>query len=259
MNAAEIDVSLEMGARSKHEFFAELRKALAEAMTRADATASLPKLVRTQTRQVLETFSDQKAAELLARFSRNHTWQCPTLVVLRAFAFLDASDLSDDARLKYIPFSMRERWNPKGHLRAENGTPEDLANSKKVFQKELEIVRAMRLAGLKFLAGTDAPTPNVFPGFGLHDELRLLVSAGLTPMEALQAATRNAATYLGLLDSLGTVEKGKIADLVLLEGNPLDDISNTQKIAAVVLGGKLISKFSLQSMLAEVERMANKK
>ena len=91
------------------------------------------------------------------------------------------------------------------------------------------------------------------PGFSLHDELAELVDAGLTPMEALQSATLNAALYLGMTDAFGTVEAGKIADLILLEANPLDDIRNTQRIAAVILNGQLIEKRELQKMLADVE------
>jgi adenine deaminase len=115
----------------------------------------------------------------------------------------------------------------------------------------------MRRAGVKFIAGTDLANPYCFPGFSLHDELGLLVQAGLTPMEALQAATYNAAEFLGMRDSLGTVEAGKIADLVLLDANPLEDIGNTRKIAAVVVGGKYYPKNSLDEMLAKVEAIAN--
>ena len=93
-------------------------------------------------------------------------------------------------------------------------------------------------------------------GFSLHDELALLATAGLTPMEALQAATRSAAEYLGILDSFGTVEKGKTADLVILDANPLDDITNTQKIAGVMMGGRYFPKASLEKMLADVEAVA---
>jgi imidazolonepropionase-like amidohydrolase len=90
-------------------------------------------------------------------------------------------------------------------------------------------------------AGTDLGTLLCYPGFGLHDELELLVnSIGLTPAEALQSTTRIPAEFMGLGASLGTVEKGKIADLVLLEANPIIDITNTRKIAAVVIGGRLI-------------------
>src|SRR4030095_13020349 len=116
----------------------------------------------------------------------------------------------------------------------------------------------MRRAGVEFLAGTDAPVPYGIPGFALHDELALLVQAGFTPMEALQAATFNPARFLGKEKELGTIEKGKIADLVLLDANPLQDISNTQKIDAVVVGGRLVPKSELAEMLAKIEALANK-
>jgi imidazolonepropionase-like amidohydrolase len=100
--------------------------------------------------------------------------------------------------------------------------------------------------------------PYCFPGFSLHDELELLVRAGLTPMAALQAATLNPARFLGKEKDLGTVEQGKIADLVLLDENPLADITNTKKINAVVVRGKLFPKTELQQMLAAVAAMAAK-
>lgn len=121
------------------------------------------------------------------------------------------------------------------------------------------LIRKMKDAGVKFLAGTDSILDFCFPGFSLHDELALLVAAGLTPMEALQAATCNPAKFLNMADSLGTVEKGKLADLILLEANPLDDIRNTKKIAAVVRNGKLFSQAELLKMLAEVEAAARQK
>jgi imidazolonepropionase-like amidohydrolase len=137
-------------------------------------------------------------------------------------------------------------------------TPGDLEPRKRRFQKTLEMVAAIHRAGVGILAGTDILNPYVFPGFSLHDELALLVQAGLTSMEALQAATVNPAKFLGLSSTLGTVEKGKIADLVLLEANPLEDISNTQRIGAVVVNGRYLPKEALQRMLAEAEAAANK-
>ena len=109
------------------------------------------------------------------------------------------------------------------------------------------------------MAGTDVSNPYIYPGFSLHDELVLFVNAGFTPMEALQTATRNPAMFLGMLDSLGTVEKGKLADLVLLEANPIDDISNTQRISAVIVNGTYLPKESLQKMLAQAEAGRNRK
>ncbi len=106
------------------------------------------------------------------------------------------------------------------------------------------------------MAGTDTIDPYIFPGFSLHDELALFVEAGFTPMEALQTATCNPAKFLGEFDDFGTVEKGKIADLILLDANPLDDIRNTQEIAGVVLGGKYLPRSELDNMLAQVEAAA---
>jgi imidazolonepropionase-like amidohydrolase len=137
----------------------------------------------------------------------------------------------------------------------KNRTKEDWAIAKKVYEKDLELVGAMHRAGLSILAGTDT----AIPGFGLHDELMLLVRAGLTPMEALQAATLNPAKFLGKLQDQGTVEKGKLADLVLLEANPLEDIRNTQKVNGVVANGRLLDKKALDGLLAGVEAAANKK
>ena len=118
----------------------------------------------------------------------------------------------------------------------------------------------MHRAGIPFLAGTDTP-PGVyiFPGFSLHEELQRFVAAGFTPMEALQTATVNPAKFLGMEDQIGTIEKGKLADLVLLDANPLEDIRNTQKIEAVILNGQYLSRAELDKMLARVEKAANAK
>lgn len=114
-------------------------------------------------------------------------------------------------------------------------TSDQLEVSRVYFHLESRVVGEMEKAGIGILAGTDTPNPYVYPGFALHDELGLLVSAGLSPMEALQAATRNPAIFLGMNDSLGTIEIGKAADFVLLDADPLVDIDNTRKITAVVL------------------------
>src|SRR4029077_16434990 len=108
---------------------------------------------------------------------------------------------------------------------------------------------AMRRSGVKMLAGTDSS----FFGSAVHDELAEFVKAGLTPMQALQTATKNAAEYFGKLDSMGTVEKGKLADLVLLDANPLEAIGNVRKISSVVVNGRLLDRKALDGLLAQVE------
>lgn len=208
----------------------------------------------TSGREMLETYSPEKAAVLSAVFKSNGTWQCPTLVLLRMFAYGNEPEFLADPRLKYMPPSMTRSWDPAQLDGAR--TPQDFAYSRKEFDKDLEVVGAMAKAGVGILAGTDSQNPYTFYGFSLHDELGLLVRAGLTPMQALQASTLNAATFFGMEKDLGTIEQGKIADLVLLDANPLDEIGNTKKIDAVVYGGKLYTRDQLDEMLARVEKLA---
>ncbi len=201
------------------------------------------------------TYSEKKVAELFSRFVKNSTWVCPTLMVWHGLLFNDEGEIANDPRIKYIPLSTKDRWK-KNDVHVAWVTGEWLASQKKLCEKHLAIVGAMRRAGVGLLAGTDTTSGAVaysFPGFSLHDELVVFVQAGLSPMEALQTATYNAAKCMGLLDSMGTIEQGKIADLVLLDANPLQDISNTRRITTVVVGGRVFDKTALQKMLIQVE------
>lgn len=170
------------------------------------------------TKPLLDSFRDEKAKALFERFVKNKTWQAPTLVALKGL--WNRNDLQDS----------------------------DIRFGEQVKQRELEITKAMQRAGVGLLAGTDAPPDRA----NLHDELAMFVQAGLTPKEALQAATINPAKYFHRQSSLGAIERGKIADMVLLEANPLEDIGNAKRIAAVVLNGRYLPKDSLQKMLADV-------
>lgn len=232
---------------------AALMKKAADVLKQPDPRTSAPPVRLALATRAMETYDEMKARQLFARFVKNGTWQVPTLTVLRALAYLDDPDFIKDPRLKYVPAPFRLGWNPDNDFRLKGRTAEDWANVKKVYRKQLEIVGAMNRAGIALLAGTDTPNPYCFPGFSLHDELALLVQAGLTPMEALQTATRNPARFLGREKELGTIQTGKLADLVLLDANPLADIRNTQRINAVMLGGHLLKKEVLQKLLADVE------
>jgi imidazolonepropionase-like amidohydrolase len=206
----------------------------------------------------LSSYDPARASELFALLAKNHTWQCPTLVWEQGGNLIDEATFAQDARAKYVPAYWKEvTWKRFRAEIAHEFNTDDLATRKRFVQKELEVVNAMHRAGVPFLAGTDTPPGvYVFPGFSLHEELQRFVAAGFTPMEALQTATLNPAQFLGMADRLGTIEKGKLADLVLLEANPLDDIRNTQKIAAVIVNGRYWSRADLDTMLAGVETAA---
>jgi imidazolonepropionase-like amidohydrolase len=231
----------------------ELWANLPEGQTIPDAAT-----LRPLNRMTLATFSPEKADALFARLARNRTWQCPTLTMLRNMAFIKDPAIHNDPRVKYMPPGMASGWNPNTDFRLKSRSDEDYDLLRQTYKKLTELITPMRRAGVDFLAGTDVLNPYCFPGFSLHDELGLLVEAGLTPLEALQTATLNPARYLGKEKDLGTVEKGKLADLVLLEANPLEDIGNTKKIAAVVAAGKLHTKADLEKMLADVATLAAK-
>jgi imidazolonepropionase-like amidohydrolase len=134
-----------------------------------------------------------------------------------------------------------------------------LALRQEYFADNLHIVGAMHRAGVPFMAGTDtAPGVYIVPGFSLHDELANFVEAGFTPMEALQTATSNPARFLGREASLGSVEPGKVADLVVLSANPLEDIRNTRKISIVVANGQFFDRAALDQILMQVEAAAKR-
>jgi imidazolonepropionase-like amidohydrolase len=207
--------------------------------------------------RALESYDDAKAQALFSRFVRNGTWQSPTLTVLRMNALLNDPQFRRDDRLKYIPKSEQADWDPSNPL-FKGATPEDWAAFRAKYAGDLKLVGRMHRAGVGIIAGTDALNPYSFPGFSLHDELALLVEAGLSPMEALQASTKEAARFMGQLDGRGTIEAGKIADLVLLDRDPLKDIHNSRSILAVVLGGKLMPRAALDAMLTQAESWASR-
>jgi imidazolonepropionase-like amidohydrolase len=135
-------------------------------------------------------------------------------------------------------------------------TPEAGAVGRKIFAKRVELVGAMHRAGIPLMTGSDAPGKNAFAGFSLHDELAFFVQGGLTAMDALRAATYEPARYLGALDSMGTVQAGKVADLVLLDANPLENITNTRRIAAVIWNGRVMDADARRNVLERAELAA---
>ncbi len=161
-----------------------------------------------------------------------------------------------DARRKYLSGYLIADWKEQAEER--RGADLDVL-IKKIRPDVLRDLKEMRAAGVRVMPGTDAGVLMIYPGFSLHDELQLFVSdLGLTPMEALMSATRHPAEFFGMQDSLGTVEEGKLADLVLLDANPLEQISNTQRIAGVVVAGRFMPKTELRKMLKGVEAAARR-
>lgn len=194
-----------------------------------------------------------RAAQLYETLVSNGPWLSPTLTVLKYLSYmgeLAESDANTEALL-YLPSEYAQNRISQAEDTRENrpDAQQELANRQ--FQFNLRVVGDMHKAGVKLIAGTDS-SAFCFPGCTLHDELELLVEAGLSPLAALQAATINAAEFSGRLDDFGTLAEGKTADLVLLEANPLAGIRNTSRISAVVLNEVFYDKSALDAMLTEV-------
>ena len=225
----------------------ELRKKKQEAASKRDEQA-----IADITDEANRAFSSEKAAALWRTFMKNGTWVTPTLFSIWVNAHqLEASP--DDPQLAYLPASLRREWSP-----AKNPTKDDRDTAawwQRQFENDRKLTGEMHRAGVRLLAGSDSLDRYNFVGTSIHQELQMLVSAGLTPIEALRAATLNPAEFFGKAQS-GRVSTGYRADLVLLDDNPTQDISNTSKIAAVVLRGRFLAREELDEMLQNARAAA---
>ena len=199
--------------------------------------------------EAIRQFRADEADKLFARFARNHTVADPTLIAYRTSIDFSDPSLPPNANLRYVAVSNKKM------LEQSKLPAADLPQWKRTFAELCEVVRQMHTAGVTLIAGTDIAGPRI-PGFSLHEELALLVQCGLTPMQALQAATSTPAGVLNKSKDLGTIEVGKLADLILLDANPLDDIHNTKRIRAVIVGGKLMNRSALDELLVLGETLA---
>jgi imidazolonepropionase-like amidohydrolase len=198
------------------------------------------------------TYDTAKATALFQTLRKNGTWVTPTLASLDAASHPEDWSV-DDPLLEFVPPSLAKQWRDSLN---DDRMKERAAWLARQAANDWRLTGELHRAGISLLVGSDSLDPFVFPGESLHKELAELVRAGFTPGEALLAATRGAAEFLGRERDLGTVEAGKLADLVLLDANPLENIANTQRIAAVVRGGNYLDRGALDRLLAQAKSAA---
>lgn len=187
-------------------------------------------------------------APLYAKFVRNGTYVTPTFTAMVEVANWPTRAVPGDTLARYLPQAVRD-YVAQIFPMPDSIPPNADSVGHALLAKRLQQAEAMRRAGVHVLTGTDAPLRNSPPGFGLLEEMTLLARGGMSPMDVLKAATIEPARYLGMLDSAGTVAAGKVADLVLLDADPLADIRNVRRISAVVANGRVFAGVDRERLL----------
>jgi imidazolonepropionase-like amidohydrolase len=185
-------------------------------------------------------------ARVANRLSEQKVTLVPTLVLHESLSRLNDPALVKDPALSSVPAAAQREWDVPGMISRAGWTDADFETFRRARLKQDLFLRIFSSAGGLIAAGTDPPSRLLVPGFSEHQELELLVRAGLSPREALRAATRNGAVLLGV-DSIGLLAPGKVADLVVLTKDPLADIRNTRAIQSVMIRGKLLDADSIRS------------
>ncbi len=202
-----------------------------------------------------DRFSDEDAKRFAQLAKKNGTWLTPTLITIVKIGEQTRSldGIINLPSLQYVHPLMQSKWLGSNNYYTGT-TPDRVAYVDKITDFNIRLVKAFKEAGVPIVAGTDSGVSGVVWGFSLHDELELLVKAGLTTQEALTSATRLPASWLGIEDKIGTIEMGKYADLILLDANPLDDISNLRKISGVFVNGRWLEKTKIDRMLSDLAK-----
>jgi hypothetical protein len=202
--------------------------------------------------RIVDTYDPTACAALAKVFVKNDSWQTLTLIRSRTQIFGADPVYTNDPNLKYVDKTRVALWTATAAQYASTITPSSQATLRAFYATQQKGAKLMQQNGVKILAGSDLGGGWCIPGFSLHQEFRELAAAGLTPLEVLQATTLNGAQFAGREASMGTVEKGKNADLVLLDGNPIADAANLDKVAAVFLRGKHYPRSALDKLLSDV-------
>ncbi len=206
----------------------------------------------TKTRRLIDSYSDQKARKLSAIFVQHNTWQCPTLIRDATMRLGDDPVYKASPYLRYVDPTTRAFWDSVASMFSQKVQAEGRETLRRLGEMELKLTRTYDECGVKMMTGSDFGGGWVIPGISLHQEFDLLEQAGLTPLRILQMTTLNGAKFLKRESTMGSVEQGKEANLVLLDGNPVESSQNLHRIHAVVRAGSLYPKQALESLKDQV-------
>lgn len=198
--------------------------------------------------RVLNSYDGEKCQALAKIFAKNETWQVPTLIRLRTAECSDDQLFRSDPNLIYVDKTTKALWEQLAQQFSSNVPPAAAATFRQYYGMQQKLLKLLKQNGVKMLAGSDLGGIWIIPGFSLHQEFRELAASGLSPLEILQMTTLNGAEFLHREATMGTVDPGKNADLVLLDADPVADVANLDKISGVFLKGKYFSKENLENL-----------
>lgn len=247
MNCMEHLRNLELSCAANADELLERRRIMLALNEDIGGSVLRSRIHAAQRTEAMARQDSTKTAEVLRVLAANNTWQVPTLALntFRNRMYVSRPDFQES--VKYLPDSLSQYW--LDGMKAL-GTQTFSATAKASGTWSMSMIKPLHDAGVEMMAGTDCPIAYLTPGYSLHEELAVLVESGLTPLEALKTATLNPARFFGMEETLGLIEKGYLADLVLLDANPLEDIRNTTKIRAMVRAGRYYSRRELDALLA---------
>lgn len=202
----------------------------------------------THLQRAIDTYNEAKCRTAAKVFVENGTWLVPTLIRERTSQFGDDPVYTEDPNLRYVSVVTKQLWGQASRQFTAELTPQDRETLKQITAVQQEEVKLFDDSGVKMLTGSDFGGIWLVPGLSLHQEFDQLAAAGLSPLKVLQMTTLNGAEFMGLQKTAGSVEVGKNANLVLLDGDPIESVSNLHKINAVVRAGKYYSGVTLQTM-----------
>lgn len=238
--------NLEMAISADSDSLLEERRKMLAAGKDSAGAALRSQIHTAQRLHAIRTFDKDKSSEVLRILQKNGTWQIPTMALLTGGLNRLYEDAGWRETFESLPAAVRSQWMESAAEASEIPSSElSTAHG----EWALKMIPLLKEAGLEVMAGTDTPIAYLTPGYSLHKELEMLVKGGMEPLEALESATLLPAKYFQVQDSIGTIDKNMIADLVLLDANPLDDIKNTRKIRAVVRNGSFYNRQALDSLL----------
>jgi imidazolonepropionase-like amidohydrolase len=240
--------NLEMSCSAHSEQLLEIRRRLLKEGAHDLGSVLRSRIHRAQRMRAVNTQDEATREKVVKALAENGTWQIPTLTILTDQRFHARPHWPET--VQHLPESVRRRWTEN----AERSSSSPASSARAAFaQWAFDMIGHLSRAGVGMMAGTDCPIALLTPGYSLHEELRLFVQAGLTPLQALETATWKPAQYFCLEEELGTIAENMLADLILLDANPLEDIDNTRRIRAVVRDGKLHDRNGLDRMLQALE------